>query len=604
MVEPLTDRPPPLHLAVSDQIRLSEAVKEFGLPVLSGILLGLSFFSEAYSVLAWVALTPTVWSLLRVNATLILYVGTFCGGLVLSLIGLYWICDSYNGRFFESWLVLGHFLALFWVGAIWVGRRVAQATSIMPVIVLPMYWVAMESACWYVTGLAFADGFPLLQLGVTQSHHDRLIQIADLGGISAVSWMVVAVNAAAFAVLEQIISIRHGRRSRLSPVPALAIAGVLVVAAVSYGEWRRQVSVDEPGPTIALVSGTFNPRASSEAVEQFRRRILERLESHDLQATQPSARPGYPDLFVWKEGALSGFLASERESASNSEVSTRARSNDRPAGGGPSSSVALVDELHTLGQQLRSSFIVGCKRRERSGSTVNDYNSVVYLDYNTGTSAFYDKIHLSPVTEYRPKLAASFGILPPVKTGPLEASRFRHGHNQRIFDLVTASQCYRVAPMICYDLFFPAGHRRLIDGTNIAPAFFIGVANERGARQSTFPTLSSAMQKFRAIECGRAYVRNAEGGISQVLDGHGRPVPTFRVEIDDGRHTLVARVPISDRRTAYVRFGEWLPTLACTFSIWLFAVSLRRGTLRATRAGSALRGMVARTTTHRAYSPS
>jgi apolipoprotein N-acyltransferase len=234
---------------------------------------------------------------------------------------------------------------------------------------------------------------------------------------------------------------------------------------------------------------------------------------------------------------------------------------------------------------MRSSLIVGCKRREPDSSPGSDYNSVVYLDRTARHAVFYDKIHLSPVSEHRPKFADAVGILPAAKSAKKPKSRFQHGSEQRIFSLATASQSYRFAPMICYDLFFSVDHRRLVNRANdtVDPFFFICTANERGARESTLPELSSAMQRFRAIESGRSYARNCEGGISQIVDGYGRPVPTIGADIGNGQHVLIARIPISDRQTVYVQWGEWLPMLACIYTGSLLAISLGRRTLASVR---------------------
>src|SRR5438128_2206209 len=107
---------------------LLNVLRDFSVPLVGGILLGLPFYSDHWSWLAWIALVPTAWVLYKSHPSLALYVGSFYGGLAFNLLGLDWIRDSYSGKLVDSWIVIGHLLALFWIGTIWAGRIITQST--------------------------------------------------------------------------------------------------------------------------------------------------------------------------------------------------------------------------------------------------------------------------------------------------------------------------------------------------------------------------------------------------------------------------------------------------------------------------------------------
>jgi apolipoprotein N-acyltransferase len=567
-----------VHLEAERIARIRVAMlRDFMVPLAGGILLGLPFYSEQFNGIAWVALVPIAWALCKRRAGIELYFGAFYGGLAFSLLGLDWIRESYHGRLFDSWIMMGHLLAAFWFGMIWVGRRVTQATRLPMVVVLPMFWIAMEWVRWHVAGIPFEDGLPVLQLGLTQASHDRLIQICSLGGIAAVSWLIAAVNGALFDAFREGLKFRRKDSSVFRIAAPLGGATVLIVATLWYGDRQLNISADEPGPTVCIVSGPFDPIASTKAVRQFRRRVLDCLD--EVGTTDSKFGSTYPGLMIWKEGAVSGCTFVDESGASSSDPLVTPHRDDTIES--TASSMFNRDDLYAVAREIDSSIIVGCIRQELVGPDEDRYNSVVYVDRDGGLE-YYDKIHLAPSSEFRPQLGSALAILPPARTTRTGKSRFRHGRDQHHFQLHLDSRSYSFATMICYDVWFPTEHRRLVgvagEPTNLD--FFVGVANEQPAQDTSLPNLALALQRFRAIECRRAYVRNAEYGVSAIVDSCGRRVPMLCLELSGNRTALIGRVPIDNRGSLYVWFGDWLTVFACVFSGTLFVVALIRPSWR------------------------
>jgi len=77
-------------------------------------------------------------------------------------------------------------------------RRLDRTTRLPLVLAFPLLWTALEYFRDH-----FGTGFPWYLLGHTQHDFLHLIQIADLGGAFAVSFLVVAVNVVAFETLSR-----------------------------------------------------------------------------------------------------------------------------------------------------------------------------------------------------------------------------------------------------------------------------------------------------------------------------------------------------------------------------------------------------------------
>src|SRR6185436_18077696 len=91
-------------------------------------------------------------------------------------------------------------------------------------LLAPFVWVAAEWGRGHLFG-----GFPWGLLGYTQYAQLPAIQIAELGGVYAVSFVVLAVNAAVAGTV-----VLPWRRA----LAGLALGGVLLGATLGFGIWR------------------------------------------------------------------------------------------------------------------------------------------------------------------------------------------------------------------------------------------------------------------------------------------------------------------------------------------------------------------------------
>jgi apolipoprotein N-acyltransferase len=161
-------------------------------------------------------------------------------------------------------------------------RRVPLAVS------APVAWVALEYArMHFPTGFTFMRhvgayqmiGFGWYFLGYTQHAFTPLIQIADLGGVYAVSFVVAAVNGALAGLMTRrptplpegkgesdtaSAPTSAAREGSFSPFPSGRGAGgvgfalALLGAGVGYGYWRLDHPPFADGPVVAAVQGNLS----------------------------------------------------------------------------------------------------------------------------------------------------------------------------------------------------------------------------------------------------------------------------------------------------------------------------------------------------------
>jgi apolipoprotein N-acyltransferase len=158
----------------------------------------------------------------------------------------------------------------------------------------------------------------------------------------------------------------------------------------------------------------------------------------------------------------------------------------------------------------------------------------------------YDKFHLVPFGEYLPlkALFSAIGIAKLVNS----PGDFVAGAGAKTFDVPGAPS---VAPLICYEILFPeeiAATRR--------PGWYVNITDDSwfGPPSSSGPYQHLLTARIRAIEQGVPIARDANTGISAVID----PVGRVTVSLGAGQMGVIdAMLPAALSPTLYSQFGEW-----------------------------------------------
>lgn len=440
------------------------------LACLSGLLLALSFpkFDQAW--LAWGALVPLFISLLRAQTAKRSFLRALLSGLTFYLILLYWIVPTMTTGGVPLPLAVLGWLALAVVLSLEVGLFGLLLHPVRPAgpLIWAAAWALME---WSKASLL--GRFPWALLGYSQWEHPMILQVAEFGGVYAVGFVVVAVNAALAATLYDFGAPGEEHRKRIGQA-----AGVTALALL-LGAHRLSQSAPAAGPA-------FRVAVLQPAVDQYQKwdatyaaAIRERI----VEMSSSAARGA--DLVVWPEASVPGWI--------NEPIERKW--------------VADVAKLTGAPQLVGAPYLSGPL----------GFNAAVLFDASGVETARYFKRVLVPFGEYVPMRRLLGGIVSVLnEMGDFDAGAMDQAPVQTPGGLV--------APNICYEAVFPKAIRRMtVKGAGI----HVNLVNDAWYLDTAGPHQHFMMNVLRAVENRAWWVRAANSGISALIDPYGRVVKTL-----------------------------------------------------------------------------
>ncbi len=481
--------------------------------LVSGLLLWAAFPPLGFWPLAWLA--PVGWLLLVRRQSLLgkhpylaiwlagwFHWAAMLQGIRLAHPVLYW-----------GWLSLSAYLAIY--PAVFVGlTRIAVHRAHVPLLAAaPLVWTGLE---WF-RGHALT-GFSLALLGHTQIHWTGIIQVADLAGAYAVSFVVMFVAAALAESLD-------GRLSRATRRHRLMAAAVLVLVVQCYGFGRiqasRSIAADgKPALRVALIQGSFD--TVFEADPERDADVFSRYLELSLQAVREAPEV---DLVVWPESAFTGTLGDvvadppwrpPPETGLSAEQFQRSvRAWEEAFQQKTDYVTRRLNEVAAKGQTV--SLIVGCDTQRLSGGRMERLNSALLIAPSGQVRARYFKEHLVMFGEYLP-----FGEwFPGLYDLTPMASGLTPGVGPKAFRVGSVI----LSPSICFESTVPHLIRRQVVDLQRAgtpPDMLVNVTNDGWFWGSSILDLHLACNVFRAVENRLPLVIAANTGISAHIDANGR----------------------------------------------------------------------------------
>jgi len=497
--------------------------KTVAFPLLSGLLLALSFPRPDFSWLAWFGLVPLLGVMDRHP-----FRSGFVAGCAFFGMVLYWlnIVMTTYGRMHPlfslvAYVLLVAYLALFFGVATWAVCRFREQLGLSYLLTLPVVWVVLEFLRSFML-----TGFPWASLGYSQQSREILLQIADLFGVHGLSFLLVFVNVLVFQLWQCL------RRRGSEPLPrAGLVAGfLLLVAAHAYGGWRLSQSADAGAPTldVALIQGNidqsvkWNPAYQQKTVDIYR------------ALSREAAAETAPDLIIWPESATPFYFQEP----------------------GPLS--AQVTEIPRV---VDSHLLFGSPAYEMGLGSYRYLNSAFLLSPAGVVLGRSDKVHLVPFGEYVPlgrflpfidKLVSGIGDFSPGTVNPLPMGDGKLG------------------VLVCFEGIFPELAR---DYAASGSGLLVNITNDAWFGRSSAPYQHLAMTRFRAVENRLWVARAANTGISALIDPQGRIVA--RSELFTPA-VVRGKVVLGGESTLYQRIGELPALLLCALAgYWLLRTRRR-----------------------------
>lgn len=386
-----------------------------------------------------------------------------------------------------------------------------RPTSPGRLFAVPAAWVACE-----VVRSRLGHGMPWVLLAHSQVDRLWLLQVADLGGAAAVSFVIALANVVVAASLEGRLRYAPWRRATAAAIGV--VAATLAYGAIQSARWSapRGASLD-----VALVQA-----AIPDAWRTTLARLPDTLDRYRHLVTEAVAT--HPELVVLPENAAGVAVTANPEVVAN--VTGALAGGDTMLLLGAPRAVALTPERATI------------------------RNSAFLLDAGGRVRGVYDKLHLVPFGETStwllpPALAARLGLADDYSAGDAPAL------------LETGGVPFGV--LICWEGIHADAARTLV---RRGARFLVNLSNDDwfGGRAATEQHFRATL--LRAVETRRFLLRATNSGVTAIVDPAGRVVATAARGVPA---VTRGRVTAERAPTPYARvgdaFGAACALLAVTF---------------------------------------
>ncbi|MDO8525442.1 MAG: apolipoprotein N-acyltransferase, partial [Candidatus Omnitrophota bacterium] len=400
--------------------------------------------------------------------------------------------------------------------------------------VIPAAWVALELARSHLL-----TGFGWNLLGYSQSFILPVIQIADITGPYGVSFLIMMINVAVFLTIGEI-------RKKDYYCVSLAIAALVLFIAVYYGTCRVKNIFTGERLNVAVVQGDIPQVKKWDP--SFREDILNKYE----RLTRKAAL-GSPELIIWPEASVPGFLESEPD---------------------------LSDRVTKLVKDIKTPVLLGSPR-EDTGKKAAYYNSAIFMNEEGKAVGRYDKVHLVPFGEYVP-LRAVFRFVENFAPSPI--GDFSAGKDYTVFSFFIKRNSkdkdrvlhlikrIKFSTLICFEDIFPGLARKFVAG---GAGFLVNMTNDAWFHKTSAAWQHTQASVFRAVENRVNVIRAANTGVSCFIDQKGAIVD--KVE-SGGQATFVGgykihEITITNTRTFYTLYGDLFAYICAMIALGFILIS-------------------------------
>lgn len=497
----------------------------------SAFLLILSFPRPELAYFAWFSFVPlfaAIDKLDRKSAFLFSYLT----GVIFFLGTLYWV--GYVNVFGLIILVL--YLGLYFgVFGLVVNRF---RSSFGALILVPCFWVSLE----YLRSRLFS-GFGWSVLGYSQYLNLSLIQIAKLTGAYGVSFLIIMVNVLIFQGIRGArIILRKEDSSRGRPSSKLLIkVSIVLLVFISVFIYGRVQLSQKTAARIKVGLVQANVPQEEKWDPAFKYLILEKY-----QALTRLVSLERPDIIIWPETAVPGYLVDESEA---------------------------LDYVVSLAREVGIPLLIGSPFLNNNSEV---YNSAFLVSGKGKILTRYDKMHLVPFGEYIP-LGRIFSFAAKIDRR-LAGDHFSRGRDYTIFKMPSGGHRPGVSfgVLICFEDIFPGLVREF---ARKGVDFMVNITNDAWFGRSGAPYQHTQALVLRAVENGIGIARSANTGISCIIEPSGKIAR--RISDAQGNHIfitgyLTGDVTLSSNPTFYTRFGDLFTYLCILISIgWVILDKVR-----------------------------
>lgn len=446
------------------------------------------------------------------------------------LFGLYWISYALTveiARF--GWLIpfaltlIPAILALYGAAISGVWKRCGFRLNLVGMLAFACLYTLLE----YLRGMLFT-GFPWNLAGHSLAVSDALLQFASVGGVFALSLMVICAGIVPAVLLNPTIT-KAGR------ICAYLIPILLVAGLYAFGQWRLQHADNRmvEGVTLRIVQASIPQRLKWQPEER-----VQGLLKH-VQLSKETSLEGVTAV-LWSETSIPYFFDNHfyLRDALRQAV--------------PPNGFLLSGGIHKIEKDMLS-----------DGVPFIPYNSLFAINDAALIDSRYDKRHLVPFGEYVP-----FRTWLPFTTIVYGGIDFEEGQGNAMMH-IEGLPPFR--PLICYEAIFTQG---VLQHTPERPDWFLNITNDGWFGDSAGPHQHITAARMRTIEYGIPMARVANSGISAMIDAYGRFIVYSDIgEISAMDTTLPVKIA---EETLYGRHPRGVILLMVSFLVTLCVLNAKR----------------------------
>ncbi|HWE76980.1 MAG TPA: apolipoprotein N-acyltransferase, partial [Pseudolabrys sp.] len=458
----------------------------------------------------------------------------WCFGFGYFLFGLYWVGYAFlvDAKTF-GWLLpvavtgLPAYLAIYTA----LGAALARLLWVRGPLRILALAATMTSAEWLRGHLL--SGFPWNTFGYGLTEPLPLAQSVSVIGIWGLTFLALAICASPATLADE-------KSDTPAPWRPLVMGLVVLAACFGYGLARLATHPTAYVPKVKLRLMQPNLQQDAKFNYAAKNDVMQRYLRLSSRATGPDSN-GIHDIthLIWPEAAFPFFLT--REPDALAQIADLVRPNTELITG-------AVRAASEPGQRVRRA-----------------YNSIYVIDGNGSIRGVYDKVHLVPFGEYLPlqSLLEKLGLQQLTKV----AGGFLAGDRRRAIDVAGAP---RMLPLICYEAIFPGA--AVPPGQR--PGWLVNVTNDGWFGISSGPYQHFQQARVLAIAEGLPLVRDANTGISAVIDPVGRIIKSLPLGVEG---VLDSPLPQALAPTLYAQFGNYVLILFLVASLIIVAKQRLRG---------------------------
>ena len=523
-------------------LRSAEACDDssgYFLPVLSGILLGISFPSYPvirFELLAWIALVPLLICLHGDLSFKRYFNRVYSTMLIFCAIALWWVSLATLPGGLLTIIAQAFFstvpLLLFFVLKKYRGYRFALFS-------LPFLWVAWE---WLYIRQDLSFGW--LVFGNSQAQLNPMIQYADIAGVWGVSFWLMCFN-----VIVVDLWFRFKYRKKVF-VHAVSLVSMIVLPLGYTLLVFSDHDLRHPRPvvTVSLIQPNIDP------VEKWQKYSSQDIMLIYLGLTDRAISQNSVDLVLWPETAIPFRILDEKNRSYYEFLKSRIRQWGGSLLSGYSD-IVYYTEAEVSGEEFLYKFNPEEKRYYQTFNA-----SMLITEGGDALPQIYRKMKLVPFAERVPYMEYA----PWMDNFTLSLagiSSWGKGSDKTIMEFITDSGAtVKTSNVICYESIFPG---LVAEFVKRGAEFLTVVTNDGWYAKSYGPYQHAAIARFRCIENRRSMARCANTGVSQFIDKYGRvyaDIPWWE------RRFLTAEVERNDMMTFYTRYPNLVPQTATGFS--------------------------------------